>query len=105
MRLIDADALLEAIENLGKGGMPIAISKNYIQEIVNGAPTIQREEQDNLAGWVSAKDTLALDAARKIMFDVNTMTIPVDVKRMSQLQAKIQVVISELISAAPTYKE
>ena len=63
------------------------------------APTIQRY------GWVNDKDTLALDVARKIMLDVSTIMIPVDVRRVSQLQAKIQVVIAELLQAAPTDKE
>lgn len=46
-RLIDADALLEFMENLGKGGMPISISKDYIQDLITNAPTVQRD------GWVS----------------------------------------------------
>ena len=95
-RLIDADALLDAIT----AETPIH-TKSFIKilDLVTTAPTVQCE------GWVNDKDTLALDVARKIMLDVSTIMIPVDVRRVSQLQAKIQVVIAELLQAAPTDKE
>ena len=49
---------------------------------------------------VKEADTIALEASRNIMKEIQTHTIPADVQRMPQLQAKIQVVISQAIDEA-----
>ncbi len=43
-------------------------------------------------------DTIALKVSQKIMREVQTMTYPVNVQRMPQLQAKIQCLVAEAIT-------
>lgn len=42
-------------------------------------------------------DSIALKISRRIMLDIRTDTIPVDVRKIGQLQAKIQCVLEEYI--------
>lgn len=91
-KLIDADALLEAVIKMTIGQMRVSANYQDIKTLITNAPTVQREGFD--------KDTISLEASRKIMCEVNAMTIPIDVRKTSQLQAKIQCVIIDTLSAA-----
>jgi hypothetical protein len=87
--------------------------KHLIESLRNIA-IIQREKDSNVQLAIDTAspttdtvtlskaeyDEFALNLSRKIMVEVREMTVPIAVRRMPQLQAKIQCLIVEAIDQA-----
>lgn len=90
MRLIDADALLEAIEKrFGKW-----VLLQGIKDLITNAPTVQRE------GWVS----VPIEPTEE-MIDAIVTTNKINQKTFQFRTVGALKIYKAMIQAAPTYKE
>ena len=60
MRPIDADALMNSLNNMKVSGETFTTAVEFSQKIIENAPTV--------GGWISVKDRLPNDTKTKIVF-------------------------------------